>query len=94
MFLIHQCLIHNFSRHFIHISCNLDMIFYHQSLFDTLLSVSKLYIKVDQNKVPNFDQLKSVAKFSQGWKALPLKVKCLGPVSIDFSLVTCTLVQL
>ena len=27
--------------HFIHIAYNLDMIFYHQSLFDTLLSVSK-----------------------------------------------------
>ncbi len=67
-----------FSHHFIHISYNLDMIFYHQPLFDTfecikvyfdtLLSVSKLYqkwIKRNKNKVFNFDRLQSVSKFSQ-----------------------------
>ena len=63
MFLIFSILIsfHTISYTFWY---NLDMIFYHQSLFDTLLSVSKCIwhtlsvSKVNQNKVSNFDRSK------------------------------------
>ena len=54
---------------------SIRMVFYHRSLFNTLLSASKCIwytleciktvSKVDQNKVSNFDLLKSVSKFSQ-----------------------------
>ncbi len=70
MFLIHQYF-DTFSCHFIHVSYNLDMIFFDQSLlicytFEcTKVYLVYFWVHLTVNMVSNFDRLKGVWKFSQ-----------------------------
>ena len=90
MVLIHQYFI---PFHAISYTYDYDVIFYQQSLFDILLSVSKC-IKLNQNKVSNFDRLKRVSKFRQGKQTNRQTKSYTLPKLVDSKLHTDTVTSL